>query len=67
MHEKFHRSKNKVFAGIVAGLAEYLHMDVTFLRVVAVILLAATGFFPLAFLYIIGIFLIPDEPKERPA
>lgn len=60
--KKLYRSRNnRVFAGVIGGLAEYFDKDATFSRFIAIILLVLTGFFPLGLIYIIGIFLIPEE------
>lgn len=61
--KKLHRSrKNRVFAGVVGGLAEYFKKDVVLLRLVALILLVLTGFFPFGLIYVIAMVLIPEEP-----
>ncbi|MDP3741231.1 MAG: PspC domain-containing protein [bacterium] len=64
MHQKkLHRSrKNRVFAGIIGGLAEYFGKDVVLLRLLAIILLVFTGFFPFGVIYILATFVIPEEP-----
>lgn len=62
-HKKLYRSrKNRVFAGVIGGLAAYLGKDVVFLRLITVVLLVLTGFFPLGLIYLIAVFLVPEEP-----
>lgn len=52
-----------MIAGVLAGFAEYLVIDVTVLRVLFVVALLITGFFPLGLAYIIAIFIMPiNEP-----
>ena len=54
-----------MIAGVIAGFAEYLAIDVTLLRVIFVAGLLITGFFPLGLAYIIAIFLMPiDLPAQ---
>ena len=53
--------KRRVFAGILSGLAEYFDVDVTMLRIVFVLFVLSTGFFPGVFGYIVAIFLIPPR------
>jgi phage shock protein PspC (stress-responsive transcriptional regulator) len=47
--------------GVIGGLADYLSMDVTLLRILFVILLLATAFFPFGLIYLIMIFIVPNE------
>jgi len=48
-------------AGVIAGFADYFAIDVTLLRVLFVLFVLATGFFPGVLGYIIAIFLMPYE------
>lgn len=70
MKKKLTRSNNKVFLGVCAGIAEYLGVDVTLVRLIAVVLVAITGFFPLTFIYLIAAAIMPaghsSEEKESP-
>ena len=61
MQKKLYRSKsNRVIAGVCGGVAEYLNIDVTVVRVLWAItsVFAAAGIIA----YIICAFLIPDKP-----
>ena len=61
--KKLYRSRtNRVFAGILGGLGDYYNVDATVLRLFAVIGIVLTGFFPGVLIYIIAIFIIPEEP-----
>ena len=63
MKKKLYRStSNKMAAGVCAGIADYLNMDPTVIRVLwAVIsLFAWVG----VIAYIICVFLIPEEPDK---
>lgn len=59
--KKLYRSRdNRMISGVAGGLAEYLNMDATLVRVAIVVLTIITGF-PLL-IYIAMIFVVPEEP-----
>ncbi|OHB25812.1 MAG: PspC domain-containing protein [Parcubacteria group bacterium RIFOXYD2_FULL_52_8] len=61
--KRLYRSRtNRVFAGICGGLSDYLEVDATVLRLIWLLVLVFTGFFPGGLVYIIAIFVIPEEP-----
>jgi phage shock protein C len=61
MEKKLYRSRtNSMIAGVCGGLGEYLSVDPTILRVVAVLLIFADGIGLLA--YIVGWIIIPRRP-----
>jgi phage shock protein C len=61
MEKKLYRSRtNSMIAGVCGGLGEYLNVDPTILRVVAVLLIFADGIGLLA--YIVGWIIIPRRP-----
>jgi phage shock protein C len=61
MERKLYRSRtNSMIAGVCGGLGEYLSVDPTILRVVAVLLIFAKGIGLLA--YLIGWVIIPRRP-----
>lgn len=61
MTKKLYRSKkNKMIAGVCAGLGDYFEMDPTLIRLGAVLLVLLAGTGILA--YIIGWIIIPSEP-----
>jgi phage shock protein PspC (stress-responsive transcriptional regulator) len=63
--KKLIRSKNdRKLAGVLGGLAKYMGMDATLIRVLFVILLFPTGFVPLIITYFILVFLMPNEENE---
>jgi phage shock protein C len=57
--------KDKKIAGICGGVAEYLDVDSTVVRLVSVILAVVTGFFPLLIGYLIAWLIIPKEPPTQ--
>ncbi len=62
MEKKLYRSRtNSMIGGVCGGLGEYLNIDPTILRVVAVLLIFADGIGLLA--YLIGWLLIPRRPE----
>lgn len=61
MKRLFRSRKNRIFAGICGGLSEYLHLDAAIIRLIFVLLLFVTGFFPFGLLYLIAIAIIPSE------
>jgi len=61
--KKLYKSKNdKVLTGMLGGLSEYLGVDSTVLRVIFMVLLVFTGFFPFGIIYVVAYFLIPNQP-----
>ena len=65
MEKKLYRSRtSSMIAGVCGGLGEYLKVDPTILRVVAVLLIFAKGIGLLA--YLIGWIVIPRRPEMEP-
>ena len=63
--KKLYRSRtDKKIAGVCGGLAEYLGVDATVLRVLFV-LLALPGGLPGIILYVILWFVMPEAPKAQ--
>jgi phage shock protein C len=64
--KKLVRSRtNRMFAGVIGGIAEATQMDARLLRIIAVVLIFATAFFPLAAIYVLLIFILPNEQDYR--
>lgn len=61
MKRLFRSRKKRIVAGVLGGLAGYLQMDVTIIRLLFVILLLVTGFFPFGILYLIAAAVMPSE------
>ncbi|WP_303231414.1 PspC domain-containing protein [Limosilactobacillus oris] len=61
MQKKLTKSKDKVFLGVCGGIADYLGVDPTMIR-----LIACTGFFPLTIIYLVAAVIMPDyqEPSK---
>lgn len=64
MEKKLTKSRNKSIAGVCAGIAEYLEVDPTVIRVLYVGLAFFTGLVPGALLYIILALIMPEKPFE---
>ena len=59
--KKLYRSMNqKMIAGVCGGIAEYLDVDVTFVRIVFALL--GFAYFSSLALYIVLAIIIPQEP-----
>ncbi len=62
MKKKLYRSKSKkMLGGVIGGLSDYVQIDVTLLRILFVILLFTTAFFPFGLIYLIMIFVVPND------
>ena len=62
--KKLFRSRdNRIVGGVSAGIANYLNIDVVWVRLLFVLLALASGFGILV--YIICLLLIPDEPGKK--
>ena len=60
--KKIYRDTDKkIIAGVCAGLAEYLEVDVVLVRAASVLFALSAGGGILA--YILAIFIIPPKPK----
>ncbi|GEN56525.1 hypothetical protein GCM10012290_12130 [Halolactibacillus alkaliphilus] len=62
MGKKLYRSnQNVMLAGVLGGLAEYLNVDATLIRLIFIILLLFTAGLPLTVLYIAAAIIIPKS------
>ena len=69
-HSGLYRSRKGIFLGVCRGFADYFNTSVGWVRVLALILLFATAFWPVAALYVIlGLILKPEPvmPLENEA
>lgn len=61
--KKLYRSDtNKVLAGIIGGIGEYLEIDPTILRLAYVLIAVATGIFPAIIGYFVAMLIVPKRP-----
>lgn len=62
--KKLYRSdKNRIIAGVLGGLGEYLNIDPTILRLVFVLFDVLTGFIPFIVLYFVAAVIIPKKEE----
>ena len=54
--------QHRVFAGVLAGFAEYFNVDVVMVRVIFTLFVLVTGFFPGILAYIVFIYIMPAKP-----
>jgi phage shock protein C len=65
---RLYRSReDRMLMGVLGGLANRLGADPSLVRIVYIILTILTGFVPLMVLYVIAAFVVPAEPKDKPA
>lgn len=68
MTKKLYRSeKNKMIAGVCAGLGDYFDVDFTLVRLIFVALGLVTAIFPMVIFYIVAWIVIPlgDENQSK--
>lgn len=58
-------NREKMIAGVCGGLAEYLDMDPTVVRVLYVLVSILSAAFPGIIAYIVLMFLMPPPPAEQ--
>jgi phage shock protein C len=58
--------RDRKIGGVCAGLAEYLELDPTLVRILAAFLTLASGFFPGLIAYVLGWVIMPEEPALPP-
>lgn len=57
----FRSKKNRILAGICGGVGEYMGIDSSMIRLIWLLVVVFTGFFPGLLAYIIAIFIIPEK------
>lgn len=60
------KSNGKKLCGVCAGLADYLNIDVTVIRLIYVLISFASASFPGLLVYIIMALILPDENDVQP-
>ena len=58
--KKLYRSSNRILAGVCGGIAEYLNIDPTVVRVLYIVLSFFSAAFPGMLLYLILLLFIPN-------
>ncbi len=63
LNKKLYRSAiDKMIAGVCGGVAEYVSMDSTVLRLIWALVVAFTGFIPGVIVYVIAALIMPIKP-----
>ena len=63
--KRIYRSrKDRKIAGICGGLGELFNIDPTLIRLLVILIAVATGFVPVIVTYILGWWVIPEEPIQ---
>jgi phage shock protein C len=64
--KRLYRSKeNRIIAGVLGGIGEYLNVDPVAVRVLYIIFLCMSGFFPLILAYILLYLIVPENPHKK--
>jgi phage shock protein PspC (stress-responsive transcriptional regulator) len=58
-------TSNKLIGGVCGGVAAYLNMDVTLVRILTVVITLFTGPVPIV-LYLVALFLLPEDRAVAP-
>ena len=62
MSKRLTRPKeNRMIAGVCAGLAEYMNLDVSVVRLLFVVIMLVTAVFPMGLFYLIAWIIIPED------
>ncbi len=64
--KRLYRSRHeRELSGVCGGIAEYIDLDPTVVRVIFVVGTIMTGFFPGLFIYFVLALIMPKEPLGR--
>lgn len=61
MNKKLTKSEDKVICGVCGGIAEYVDIDPTTIRLLTAIIAFCTGVLTIAFIYFIAALIIPSK------
>ena len=67
MKRLYRSTTDKMVAGICGGVAEYAEIDPTIVRLLVVFLAIITGVVPALLVYILGVFIIPEQKTGLPS
>ena len=60
--KKLYRSKtDSKIAGVCGGIGEYFNMDPMIVRIITILLVLATGIFPIVIAYILAAWLLSEK------
>jgi len=61
--KRLYRSKNDIImGGVCGGMAEYMEVDPTAVRLIWILITLVTGLFPAIIVYLIAWIIIPQRP-----
>ena len=61
-YRNLYRSRNGIIMGVCRGLAEYFNFSVFWVRIIFLVLLIFTGFWPVGALYLVAALVMKPEP-----
>jgi len=64
MHKLFRSRQDRIVLGVCGGIAQYLELDPTFVRIITVIIWIFSGFVPLLIAYLVAGLIIPMESRN---
>ncbi len=62
--KKLYRSRERVLGGVLAGFADYIHADISLIRIVFILLSILSAAFPGLLVYIVCWIVIPEKPMD---
>lgn len=63
MAQQLTRSSDRIVAGVAGGIAKYLGVDASIVRIITALVVIFTGIGP--FLYVLGWLLLPEENSGK--
>lgn len=64
--KRLYRSRDeRMVSGVLGGLSVYFDVDPTIVRLLFILLVLLTGFFPLVIAYFIAVVIIPEQPYRN--
>jgi phage shock protein PspC (stress-responsive transcriptional regulator) len=64
---RLQRSQDRMIGGVCGGIADYLNMDPTLVRVLVVIIALVTAAFPVIVIYLLLMMLLPEAKSIPPS
>ncbi|MFN7252558.1 MAG: PspC domain-containing protein [Anaerobacillus sp.] len=61
MKRLYRTQHDRKLTGVCGGLGKYLKIDPTVVRIITLLLIIPTAFFPVAIAYLVATILIPNE------
>ncbi|OIJ21013.1 hypothetical protein BKP45_07420 [Anaerobacillus alkalidiazotrophicus] len=65
MKRLYRTQHDRKLTGVCGGFGQYFTIDPTVVRIIFVVLIFATAFFPMLIAYVIATMLIPNEQDVR--